>query len=167
MKKVFLSLMFLAAVAACSYSQTYYYKAVASFDKDGAKVKPVTKGKYITFTNNRSICYVSDANGYRIKIPYIPSYGTIGTSEEAGYNFYFKGTQSGTHIYQTRKVTYGYGIGTQETWANEYYYFSTDFNKMQHHDNSYYNNLVGAVTKTEYIRTDVPEEEKKDDVPVF
>ena len=144
MKKVFLISVFLMLAVSYGYSQTYYYKCVAKIGENGEKSKPESfnKGAYITFTNNKSSCYVSDKNGYKVK------------NDDASY--VFKGTKNGTHIYQH----YATHPGTGYSWSWDiFYYFSSDFDKMQ------YVNNFHQKTKYEYVRTNG--EDDFDDVPTF
>ena len=150
MKKVFLILVFLGLAFSYGFSQTYYYKAVADINANGVKSSPKGKGMYITFTNQESICYDSDENGYRSN-----NTGFSGESFEVTYHY--QKTHNGTHVYQGK-----YSTALINIWQNSYYYFCSDFNKMQ----SYYSQY-GYTSTTEYIRTNGPEDEYKDNIPTF
>jgi hypothetical protein len=143
MKKIFLISVFLGLAFSYGYGQTYYYKAVAEIDKNGAKSK-ASGGMWITFINNQNICYGSDENGYK---------------SSSTHNYHFRKTQNETHVYQ-QFLTTPYGGGG--AWMNIFYYFSSDFSKMQ-----YYYKWGSLEFRTEYIRTDGPEEEYNDNIPTF
>jgi len=138
MKKFFLISIILATMVACGYSQTYYYKAIANIDANGAKSK-ASGGMWITFMNKMGICYESDKDGYK--------------ANSYTMNFQFKNTQNGTHIYQCF-----YEFGGYVSWYPSYYYFNSDFTKMQYNS---------SAIKTEYERTNGPEEKYDPNIPTW
>ncbi|MDR1023429.1 MAG: hypothetical protein LBL94_09205 [Prevotellaceae bacterium] len=158
MKKVILISAFLGLATTYSYGQTYYYKCVASFDKDGVK-SACDKLDIITFINNKRMCYPSDKDGNKL-------YNAV-----AAVTFSFIETLNGsTHVYHGKRdvinLLYNPYIGGSRYHQVDYYmYFSSDFNQLRN---------VGSATDgsyTEYKRT-TPEEEKRnkyDDskIPVF
>jgi len=159
MKKIFLISVFLAAVVAYGYGQTYYYKAVAQFDKDGAKSKPNlianAKGMYITFSDNKNVCYWSDENGYRYSF-----YNTVLYQITTARNYYFQKTQNGTHVYGEKE----YNLVTMRyEWGICFYYFSSDFSKFQQ---ATMNADGSTYSKIEYVRTNGPQDDY-DDIPTF
>ena len=150
MKKVFLISVFLMLAFSYGFSQTYYYKAVAAIDKDGVRSKTGWKGMYITFTNNKSVCYQSDEKGNKSTKGH-PSFSNT---------YYFRKTQNGTNVYQY-KVTQ-----PREIWREwENLYFSSDFSKLQTFIDM--SNVGGSITRIEYIRTDGPEDDYDDNIPTF
>ena len=149
MKKFFLISIFLGLAFSYGFSQTYYYKAVASINKNGVKSKPSSKGMYVTFADNKSTCYESDKNGYKTKDYYYCD------------ALYFKMTQNGTHVYQDRIYN---ALTRQDVWRGFYiYYFSSDFDKMQFH----YMSGQQFEERTEYVRTNGPEDDYDDKIPTF
>ena len=149
MKKVFLISVFLGLAVSYGYSQTYYYKAVADIDANGAKSKPASyKSGYITFSNNKDNLYISDKNGYR-------------KSEMFGCKttYFFRKTQDGTHIYQCYIE-----CGSVGSFKDMFYYFSSDFSKSQWFSKGDSN---FPEHRTEYIRTNGPEDDYDDDIPTF
>ena len=149
MKKVLLISVFLVTLVACSYGQTYYYKAVAVIDKDGIRSKPNIKGIYLTFSNNMNICYTSDANGYK---------GAYSTS------YHFRKTQNGTHVYEFYITSFGNMGG----WKGVFYYFSSDFEKLIHcHPEEYSYGVFMPYWSHEYIRTNGPQDDYDDNIPTF
>lgn len=167
MKKIYLISVFLVIAVAYGYSQTYYYKTVAKIDKDGVKSKPESntfKGRYVTFNDNKSICYISDEKGYKYKYDY-GSYGGGGISYAE--NFYFRKTQNGTNVYESKELrTRTENIPyppfmkttTEEVWSGSFYYFSSDFSKWIWD--------TGSGWSWEHIRTNGPDD-GDDDIPTF
>jgi hypothetical protein len=141
MKKIILLSVFLGLAVSYSYCQTYYYQAVASIDKNGAKSK-ASGGVYITFVNNQNTCYHSDKDGYRF----------VFRGDEAP-NFNYVKTQNGTHVYHS-----------SNPYERKLYYFSSDFSQWIEHFLGYPTSPESE-WRTEYKRTNGPQDD--DDIPTF
>jgi hypothetical protein len=165
MKKIIVLTVFLMLAVSYSYSQTYYYKVLAYIDKDGVKSKPSIKdkGSYITFINEKRVCYFSDENGYVSKV-----------SKYGSEKYYFRKTQNGTHVYQTKEIVFnpfarGLRGENQEVWRDIFFYFNSDFSKMQQPP---YKIAAGdadvfTIPGGEYLRTNGPEDDYDDNIPTF
>lgn len=152
MKKIILLSVFLGLAVPYANSQTYYYQSVASIDKHGVKSK-IVGGMYITFINDKNVCYVSDKDGYRND--YYIGYNI--SSRELAY--YYTKTQNGTYVYQQKYVSMS---SNYSSWWNFFYYFSSDFSKMTSYSSSY-----GIENRIEYKRTNGPEDVYDDNIPTF
>ncbi|MDR1161377.1 MAG: hypothetical protein LBK45_03465 [Tannerellaceae bacterium] len=164
MKKIFLLFVFLSLAFSYSYGQTYYYKAVVNIDANGVKSKiDGSGGMWVTFINDKGICYESDENGYKRTNTYPMT-----------SNYYYRKTQNGTHVYEDKKTTMQYTPGNMfsplgstqmiEVWAGNCYYFSSNFSEMQQPPRTMHGMTFYGF---EYIRTDGPEKKIGDDIPIF
>jgi len=155
MKRIHLILYFLVLAVSYGYGQTFYYQAVADIDKNGAKSK-ATGYCYITFINNKNVCYESDEDGYKSK-PLLSNPG-VGSGEG---NYYYRKTHEGTLVYQY-KYSYTNYTGTYDSWHENFYYFSSDLNKMIR-----YRKIGNYEYRTEYKRASGPKNEYDDNIPIF
>lgn len=105
MKRIFSFLFFLFVIASVVYAEgnesemlnvgyeTYAYRHVSTIAANGAR----TKGKgiimYITFVNQKSVCYKSDKNGNDLYYDQ--------TTQTSMGQAYFAKTDKGIHIYDT------------------------------------------------------------------
>ena len=117
MKRFILMVLFVLCVSS-AYGQTYYYKYVCHVEKNtGAKSKMDAfvkeHGFYITFTNGKSYCYRSDANG--IKTQYSDTHKYIG-NDNGRLTYYFSYRDSGNPFMQN--------------YPKSYYYFSSDYSRL-------------------------------------
>lgn len=147
MKKLIL-LSALLGLAVFSYSQTYYYECTAFIDKDGVKNKPGSSNNgYKTFTNNKSIVYSSDEDG-----------------NSKGNKFYYRRTQNGTHVYESKSIPLypeinfsTLSVDYSEKFDGNFMYFSSDYSQIIFRTQG---------VQYEYIRTEGPKA-LYDDVPIF
>ena len=153
MKRVFLISVFLMLAVTYGYSQTYYYQEVAHIDANGVKSK-ASGGMYITFINNKSMCYYSDKDGYK-RPGFVAGY----TITNDAYRYIKE--HNGTFVYQYKHTLTNY-FGSYEHWKDEFYYFSTDFTKMIS-----YQKIGHTEFRTEYKRTNGPQDAYDDKIPTF
>lgn len=118
MKRFFL-LAFFAFCVSTAFGQTYYYKYLYHVDKDtGAKSKNQSfvkeGGCYMTFTNGQNNCYRSDKDGFKMQFG-SETYRYIG-SDNGRLVYYFSYRDSGNIFMQN--------------YPKNYYYFSTDYSRL-------------------------------------
>ncbi|PXV58106.1 hypothetical protein CLV62_1511 [Dysgonomonas alginatilytica] len=160
MKKFIFVFILLGMTIFYNYGQTYYYQKVAKIDENGVKTKE-NGGMYITFINNKDMCYESDKDGYRIK----KSYGYMGSMMPSQTNWYYIKTKEGTHVYQHKDI---YSDSSYSRWLDIFYYFNSDFNKLIHcHPEGEYAGIKMPYWAYEYKRSNGPQDEYDDNIPVF
>lgn len=84
MKKIFLSLIVLFAGCNMVDAQTYYYKIISKVNPDTGVKSSYSNSMYITFTNNKNVCYESDKSG-NIKPNRMAEFGKDGATGRMGY----------------------------------------------------------------------------------
>lgn len=146
MKKLFLSALMCLC---CSFilGQTYYYKYLYWVEKE-TEVKhsvtnPESNNKYVTFVNNKSMCYFSDANGAMSESESGSGIGFHPLIWSGGVKYSYQGYQNGMHVYMSIK-TYSECSPFYSPYANvnedgvyhktydikKYIYFNNDFTRM-------------------------------------
>lgn len=113
MKKAVLSIIILLS-AFLSSAQTYCYKYLYNITNDGVKKQGVvaTSQFYFTISNDRSVVYLTDKNGFYSL--------TRGNGE-----FRYVGRQNGLLTYRSQNDKYDWNFVPVE-----YLYFSDDFKRM-------------------------------------
>lgn len=84
MKKLVLFLIVLFACNGVAEAQTYYYKLTSKVNPDTGVKKSYSDNMYITFTNNKNVCYESDKEGNK-KYDKHAELGTNGATGRFGY----------------------------------------------------------------------------------
>jgi len=151
MKKLVLLSVFFSLAITCGYAQTYFYKCVSSTDANGVKSACSLK-YYVTFANDKGVCYFSDENGIKIK---------------NGYTYFFRKTQNGTHVYERKSydpIASAQSMGKYiENWDGNFLYFSSDFSKMKQGPSK----LFGSTMETGNYTRDFVRADPYGDVPTF
>lgn len=91
---------------------TYDYKYLYTIDKNGEKHSNYGSVRYITFSEDAKTCYTSDENGR------VDSWALYGSYQEEN---------NGMRIYRAYWYVF---IDNNPQWLPKYFYFSSDFSRM-------------------------------------
>lgn len=106
-----------------------YYRAEASYDKDGVQHKHNGK-MYLTFINNNQIIYRSDKNGNISKDPF----------GNSAMKYHYKGVRDGKLVYQAFWTPlYGH-----PSPRDLYMYFTQDFQRLNEVNEYYTRTLMNS-----------------------
>lgn len=143
-KLLMISVLLLMGVLSMS-GQTYCYKNEYKVSKDGVKVKKSLSYRYLTFTNNRSICYWSDKNG---------------SAENYANTYRYVGYENNILHYHYENKVEGFGTGPFAmptlTVSTGDLYVSSDYSRINTIDYSSFSDGYTYV----YERATEPEKQK-------
>lgn len=142
MRKLFVFALLGLSIGLCA--QTYCFKKEFMVDKNtGVKMKTDNSTVYITFQNNKSRCYFSDAEGITVRESngLESIFGALTGRSYEGENYYvYQGKQDGLHVYKetatwSSYVTPNYSIGERGGYIPmyrklEYLYFNDAFDRV-------------------------------------
>lgn len=173
MKKIF---VFLLTMICCNIiiGQTYFYEFECFVDSEtGVKrgsSSPSDLHKYITFTNNKSICYFSDekgnATGKEHNYYSFSIYSLKSEILDGGVKYYYKGIENGSYKYEaitTYSTMYRkYSIyDTREDGLyhkiydkKKYLYFNSDYTRANEWEDPYYY-VYNAPQTSQLARSDI------------
>lgn len=143
MKKVFI-LFWSVFCCVALIGQTYFYEFECFVDSDtGVKSgssNPASLHRYITFTNNKSVCYFSDEKGLATGKESSSGIGYLPPMWQGGVKYKYTGTKNGRYVYESIETysMYGYGnmyTGEQSGYfkiydTKKYLYFSSDYSRV-------------------------------------
>lgn len=126
------------------HAQTYCYQQTLKVEKEtGVKSKGSNKYCYITFLNDKSSCYFSNADGTTTSESsgVISNFGFSTGQRYEGRNYYvYKGIENGLYVYMAETTTYSYinpnlysgerGGYYPMSKSRVYLYFNTSFDRM-------------------------------------
>lgn len=143
MKKVLLFLI-VFHLSSAIHAQTFCYQQTMKVEKEtGVKSKGSNNYSYITFQNNKSSCYFSNADGTTTSESsgYVSYFGMSTGERYEGRNYYvYKGEENGLHVYMAEETTYSYinpnyysgerGGYYPMSKRRVYLYFNTSYDRM-------------------------------------
>ena len=118
MKKIIFVLVYLVLNIISVNAQTYCYRLLHSVNNQGVKSKTAHTYRYVTFINNKSLCYTSDEYGNNKNT----AFSDAGVCE-------YKGKSNGNHLYvePNHQVLQNFNDIFGDT-----YIFSSDFSRMNY-----------------------------------
>lgn len=152
MKKLFIITLMCVS---CSFliGQTYFYQFEFFVNSEtgvkGCPTNPTKLNKYITFTNNKQICYISDENGIATEKESSSGIGYGAARWVGGVKYNYIGEKNGRYIYEAIETMSSYG-GSGNVYTGErggyfkvydrkkYLCFSSDYSRLNSWSDPYY-----------------------------